>query len=69
LLAVNQGTLYPVLLKLEQEGAIASEWRASQNNRRAEDGEGTIREDEKTSTNMSAKSYARTAGIEKRPAN
>ena len=35
LLAVNQGTLYPVLLKLEQEGAIASEWGASQNNRRA----------------------------------
>ena len=35
LLAVNQGTLYPVLLKLEHEGAIASEWGASQNNRRA----------------------------------
>jgi PadR family transcriptional regulator PadR len=35
LLAVNQGTLYPLLLKLEQEGAIASEWGASQNNRRA----------------------------------
>ncbi len=35
LLAVNQGTLYPVLLKLEQEGAIASEWGASDNNRRA----------------------------------
>jgi len=34
-LAVNQGTLYPVLLKLEQEGAIASEWGASDNNRRA----------------------------------
>ena len=34
-LAVNQGTLYPVLLKLEQEGAIASEWGASENNRRA----------------------------------
>src|ERR1700675_4628788 len=33
LLAVNQGTLYPVLLKLEQEGAIASEWGASENNR------------------------------------
>jgi DNA-binding PadR family transcriptional regulator len=31
----NQGTLYPVLLKLEQEGAIASEWGASENNRRA----------------------------------
>ena len=34
-LSVNQGTLYPVLLKLEQEGAIASEWDASENNRRA----------------------------------
>ena len=34
-LAVNQGTIYPVLLKLEQEGAIASEWGASENNRRA----------------------------------
>ncbi len=35
LLTVNQGTLYPVLLKLEQEGSIASEWGASENNRRA----------------------------------
>jgi PadR family transcriptional regulator PadR len=35
LLAVNQGTLYPVLLRLEQEGAIASEWGTSDNNRRA----------------------------------
>jgi len=35
LLSVNQGTLYPVLLKLEQEGAIASEWGTSENNRRA----------------------------------
>jgi PadR family transcriptional regulator PadR len=35
LLAVNQGTLYPVLLKLEQEDAIASEWGTSENNRRA----------------------------------
>jgi PadR family transcriptional regulator, regulatory protein PadR len=35
LLAVNQGTLYPVLLKLEQEGAIDSEWGTSDNNRRA----------------------------------
>ncbi|HEV2305335.1 MAG TPA: PadR family transcriptional regulator [Candidatus Acidoferrales bacterium] len=34
-LSVNQGTLYPVLLKLEQEGAIASAWGASENNRRA----------------------------------
>jgi transcriptional regulator len=35
LLAVNQGTLYPVLLRLEQEGAITSEWSVSENNRRA----------------------------------
>ncbi len=35
LLSVNQGTLYPVLLKLEQEGVIASAWGASENNRRA----------------------------------
>lgn len=35
LLAVNQGTLYPVLLKLENEGSITSEWGASENNRRA----------------------------------
>ena len=35
LLTVNQGTLYPVLLKLEQEGSITSEWGASENNRKA----------------------------------
>ena len=35
LLSINHGTLYPVLLKLEQEGAIASEWGLSENNRRA----------------------------------
>jgi transcriptional regulator len=35
LLAVNYGTLYPALLKLEQEGALASEWGVSENNRRA----------------------------------
>jgi PadR family transcriptional regulator, regulatory protein PadR len=35
ILTVNQGTLYPVLLKLEQEGSIASEWGASENNRKA----------------------------------
>lgn len=35
LLSVNQGTLYPVLLKLEQEGSIDSEWGASENNRKA----------------------------------
>ncbi|MGA9718481.1 MAG: helix-turn-helix transcriptional regulator, partial [Acidobacteriaceae bacterium] len=35
LLSLNYGTLYPALLKLEQEGAIASEWGASENNRKA----------------------------------
>jgi transcriptional regulator len=35
LLAVNQGTLYPLLLKLEHEGSIVSEWGVSENNRRA----------------------------------
>lgn len=34
-LAINQGTLYPLLLKLEHEGAIASDWGPSDNNRRA----------------------------------
>src|SRR6201995_4279499 len=35
LLALNYGTLYPALLKLEQEGYIASEWGVSENNRKA----------------------------------
>jgi transcriptional regulator len=34
-LTLNYGTLYPALLKLEQEGFIKSEWRQSENNRRA----------------------------------
>ena len=35
LLTLNYGTLYPALLKLEQEAAIASEWGPSENNRKA----------------------------------
>ena len=35
LLALNYGTLYPALLKLEQEGSIVSEWGVSENNRKA----------------------------------
>jgi PadR family transcriptional regulator, regulatory protein PadR len=35
LLSVNYGTLYPALLKLEQEGYITSEWGLSDNNRKA----------------------------------
>jgi PadR family transcriptional regulator PadR len=34
-LLVNYGTLYPALLKLEQQGHIAAEWGVSDNNRRA----------------------------------
>jgi transcriptional regulator len=34
-LKLNYGTLYPALLKLEQEGFIVAEWRQSENNRRA----------------------------------
>ena len=34
-LSLNYGTLYPSLLKLEQEGWIASEWGVSENNRKA----------------------------------
>jgi PadR family transcriptional regulator, regulatory protein PadR len=35
MLALNQGTIYPALLRLEQKGWIASEWGTSENNRRA----------------------------------
>ena len=34
-LAINYGTLYPALLKLEQEGDVAAEWGVSENNRKA----------------------------------
>ena len=34
-LAINYGTLYPALLKLEQEGLIVSAWGISENNRKA----------------------------------
>ena len=35
LLQLNQGTLYPALLRLEQKGWIGSKWGTSENNRRA----------------------------------
>ena len=35
MLELNQGTIYPALLRLEQQGWISSEWGASENNRRA----------------------------------
>ena len=34
-LTLNYGTLYPALVKLEQEGFVSAEWRQSENNRRA----------------------------------
>src|SRR5262245_25075302 len=34
-LALNQGTIYPALLRLEQKGWITSQWGTSENNRRA----------------------------------
>ena len=34
-LTLNYGTLYPALVKLEQEGFVVSEWKQSENNRRA----------------------------------
>src|SRR5918999_4791813 len=34
-LALNQGTIYPALLRLEQKGWISSDWGTSENNRRA----------------------------------
>ena len=34
-LGLNQGTLYPALLRLEQQGLISSDWGVSENNRRA----------------------------------
>ena len=34
-LSLNYGTVYPALLKLEQEGSISSEWGVSENNRKA----------------------------------
>jgi transcriptional regulator len=35
LLSINYGTLYPALVRLEQEGYVSSEWGTSDNNRRA----------------------------------
>jgi PadR family transcriptional regulator len=35
LLSLNYGTLYPALLRLEQEGSITAEWGVSENNRKA----------------------------------
>lgn len=61
LLTVNQGTIYPVLLKLEQEGSIASEWGASENNRRARFYR--LTRDGRKRLQLETRSWERTAGI------
>jgi transcriptional regulator len=35
LLSVNQGSLYPALYRMVEEGLVASEWRTTENNRKA----------------------------------
>jgi PadR family transcriptional regulator PadR len=57
LLTVNQGTLYPVLLKLEQKGRIAFEWGASGNNRVSIDWQG------KDVSNCRTQDWEQTAAI------
>jgi transcriptional regulator len=60
LLQMNQGTIYPALLRLEQGGWIRSEWGASENNRRARfyvltpSGRRRLRAEEKNWDRMSA---------------
>jgi len=60
LLQMNQGTIYPALLRLEQAGWIASEWGISENNRRARfysltpAGQRRVRVEEKNWDQMSA---------------
>src|SRR5688500_5009954 len=61
LLTVNQGTLYPVLLKLEQEGSIASEWGASENNRKARFYQ--LTRDGRKQLQTEARSWSHTAAI------
>ena len=60
-LAVNYGTIYPALLKLEQEGFIASSWGLSDNNRRAKFY--TLTRAGRKQLEREAREWQRTAGI------
>ena len=60
-LAVNYGTIYPALLKLEQEGCIVSSWGVSENNRRAKFY--TITRTGRKQLAREAREWERTAGI------
>jgi len=63
-LALNQGTIYPALLRLEQKGWITSEWGTSDNNRRARFYEITKAGKKQLST--ATESWERTMAIMKR---
>jgi len=63
-LALNQGTIYPALLRLEQKGWITSEWGTSDNNRRARFYE--ITKTGKKQLAAATESWARTMAIMKR---
>ncbi len=60
-LALNQGTIYPALLRLEQRGWISSEWGTSENNRRARFYE--ITKAGKKQLAVEAESWARTVAM------
>lgn len=63
-LALNQGTIYPALLRLEQKGLIGSRWGTSENNRRARFYE--ISKSGKKHLAAEAESWARTVVMMKR---
>jgi PadR family transcriptional regulator PadR len=60
-LSLNQGTIYPALLRLEQKGWISSTWGASENNRRARFY--AITRTGRTRLAAEAESWARTVGL------
>ena len=60
-LTLNYGTLYPALLKLEQEGYISSEWGLSENNRKAKFY--SLTRAGRKQTERAAREWQRTTGI------
>jgi PadR family transcriptional regulator PadR len=60
-LALNQGTLYPALLRMEQNGWVTSKWGVSENNRRAKFY--AITRAGKKQLSSEAENWERTAGI------
>lgn len=60
-LSVNYGTIYPALLKLEQEGYVSSAWGVSENNRKAKFY--TLTRAGKKQLQKEAREWERTTGI------